>query len=99
MPYEIKGKVKPGQQRHNLDLEERTLQVKDARALRVAPSLETFGFEWIHHSSDESFSNRESIDRYLSGMKDFLRCELKADFVYIQEYCVCLSKIHLYVDV
>lgn len=87
-PYEIKGKVQPGQARNNVDLEGKVVAIEDARVLTDAPSLEKHGFQWFHCPTDESFDSQEGIDRYLSHMTDFMKAQFASDFVFIQEYRV-----------
>lgn len=91
-PFQIVGTINPGQPRENFTFETHRSTIHNARLADPSGfSLTTSGFEWVKHITDEDMASKDSIDRYILVMSDFLKQHLQARLVRIYQYQVCMQ--------
>ena len=88
-PYEISGRVAPGQQKNNLEFVPQVVEVHDARDWGDKFALDTTGFEWVSHNTTEGLDTDASVTRYVEELEAFLGKYLEADMVLTFQYQVC----------
>ena len=87
-PYEITGRLNPGQERNNFEFTSHSVNIQDMRFKSTPPTLGKDGFEWISHSTDERLDNEESISRNIVEVENFLKMHLGVDHVLAFQYQV-----------
>ncbi|KAI8660069.1 Amidase domain-containing protein [Fusarium keratoplasticum] len=85
-PYEISGRVAPGQQKNNLEFVPQVVEVHDARDWGDKFALDTTGFEWVSHNTTEGLDTDASVTRYVEELEAFLGKYLEADMVLTFQY-------------
>ncbi|KAF4546385.1 uncharacterized protein LTHEOB_4382 [Lasiodiplodia theobromae] len=87
-PFEIKGRRAPGQPRSNIKLASYDVEITDVRGLTWTPTIETCGFQWVHHATSERFESHASIASYVKEMEVFVKDLLSADCIFTLEYMI-----------
>jgi hypothetical protein len=81
-PYQIIGKVSPGQPKDNLEFDSHVVNIHDLSNSEEEPSLSTFGFEWLHQEFTESLQDKDSINRHIASLELLIKARLGAKAVY-----------------
>jgi len=88
-PFQIVGTLNSGQPRDNLVFETHRSVIHNARLTDPSFfSLATTGFEWVKHHTDEDMDTKNSIDRYIEAVTEFVSRRLKAQMVKTYQYQV-----------
>ena len=93
-PYEITGRVPPGQPKTNVETTAYQTAVRDARQYQQdLGGLDQGGCAWITQNTSEPLDSEESISRNIVEMEKFLKDYLAADFVLTFQYQVRKSTL------
>lgn len=87
-PYEISGRVAPGQPKNNFEFTPHDVIIHDARQSPLLNNLEENGFEWATHVTEESLETETSISKHIKEMEAFIKQHLRADMVKTFQYQV-----------
>jgi hypothetical protein len=87
-PYQIVGTLPEGLPGHNMDSKAYAVNINNVRADVSRFSLDTQGFQWIVHHSEETLDTEKSIDAYLEEMENFVKSVLNAKAAKSYQYQV-----------
>ncbi|KAK8048311.1 hypothetical protein PG994_010041 [Apiospora phragmitis] len=92
-PYVSKVPPPLGQQQINFGGRYDMVMLTDVRGLESQFSLDRTGFEFVHHTPQESLSELKSnpdkgIEEYIEGMSEWLKAYLGSDEVFVFDYAL-----------